>query len=259
MEITVQGIKTNYIKEGSGENNVIFLHGWGSNLEVFRRYISFLSRTYTVYAVDLPGCGGTAEPKAPLDVTGYAAFVNSFAAQLGIKKASLIGHSNGGRTIIRLASWEGRTFDIDKIILIDSAGIKAPPTFKKTLKSSVFKAGKTFLGLKPVKKLFPNALTGLQNKFGSEDYRNASPMMKQCMVKLINEDLTPILACIKFPTLLVWGDKDTATPLSDGKLMEKLIPNSGLVVLKNSGHYSFLEQPFVFTSVLDSFLNTGSK
>lgn len=258
MEITVQGIKTNYIKEGSGEN-IIFLHGWGSNLEVFRRSISFLSQTHTVYALDLPGCGGTDEPKIPLDAAGYASFVNDFANRLGVKKASLIGHSNGGRTIIRLATWEGRTLDIDKIILIDSAGIKASPTFAKTLKSSVFKIGKSVLNVGILKKMFPDALKNLQNKFGSEDYRNASPMMKQCMVKLINEDLTPLLACIKFPTLLVWGDKDTATPLSDGKLMEKLIPDSGLVVLKNSGHYSFLEQPLIFTSVLDSFLNTGSK
>ena len=79
-------------------------------------------------------------------------------------------------------------------------------------------------------------------------------MMRQTLVKVVNEDLTPLLSEIKQNTLLIWGENDTATPLSDGQLMEKLIKNSGLVTLKNAGHYSFLEQQFIFNKVISSFM-----
>ena len=82
----------------------------------------------------------------------------------------------------------------------------------------------------------------------------SSPMMRQVMVKVVNEDLEPYLPNIKCPTLLVWGVNDTATPLSDGEKMEKLIPDAGLVKLENAGHYSFLEQQFIFNRVMCSFM-----
>ena len=78
--------------------------------------------------------------------------------------------------------------------------------------------------------------------------------MKQVLVKTINEDLTDMLSNIDVPTLLVWGDMDTATPLTDAKIMEEKIPDAGLVVLKNTGHYSFLEDFYTFSRVIDSFL-----
>ena len=78
-------------------------------------------------------------------------------------------------------------------------------------------------------------------------------MMRQCMVMAVNEDLTELLPRIKQDTLLIWGDKDTATPISDGKLMEERIQGSGLAVLKGCGHFSFLESPAVFKSIMRSY------
>jgi len=98
------------------------------------------------------------------------------------------------------------------------------------------------------------AIERMKNKHGSADYRKASPLMKQVLVKTINEDLTDMLPNINVPTLLVWGDMDTATPLSDAKIMEDKIPDAGLVILKNTGHYSFLEDFYTFSRVIDSFL-----
>jgi len=56
--------------------------------------------------------------------------------------------------------------------------------------------------------------------------------MRKILVKVVNEDLRPLLKDIKAPTLLIWGDKDTATPLYMGKIMEEEIPDSGLVILE---------------------------
>ena len=95
----------------------------------------------------------------------------------------------------------------------------------------------------------------LRGKKGSADYRNSSPMMRAIMSKCVNEDLKYAMPAIKAPTLLVWGEEDTATPLSDAKTMEKLIPGSALVSFPGCGHYSFLDNPFGFKAVVSSFFN----
>jgi pimeloyl-ACP methyl ester carboxylesterase len=82
-------------------------------------------------------------------------------------------------------------------------------------------------------------------------------MMRQCLVKVVNEDLSHLLPGIKAPTLLVWGENDTATPLADAKKMEAAIPEAGLAVIKNAGHFSFVEQPAIFRSIMASFFKIG--
>ena len=93
---------------------------------------------------------------------------------------------------------------------------------------------------------------------GSADYAAASPMMRSILSKCVNEDLKRALPSIKAPTLLIWGENDTATPLSDAKTMERLIPDAGLVSFPGCGHYSFLDNPVQFAAVLRSFLNSNS-
>ena len=107
-------------------------------------------------------------------------------------------------------------------------------------------------------KVFPNGLDKLKSKFGSADYRNATPRMRDILVKTVNEDLTDLLPTIKYSTLLIWGDRDTATPFSDAEKMNKLIKDSGIVKVEGAGHYSYLENPVLVHRVLDSFLG-GAK
>ena len=250
MECTVNGRRINYEVMGQGET-VLLLHGWASSLQPYRRLMQQLSAKYRVIAVDFPGMGGSEEPKEPWDVDGFADFVLEFLQQFDIRRLSLVGHSYGGRVIIKLANRQ-LPFAIDKIVLVDSAGIKPAASKKKSTRQRIFKLGKWFLSLKPVAKLFPTALEKLRVKFGSADYAAASPMMRQCLVKAVNEDLSQLLPGIKAPTLLVWGDKDTATPISDAKKMEAAIPNAGLAVIPGTGHFSFVENPVLFGRILAS-------
>ena len=78
--------------------------------------------------------------------------------------------------------------------------------------------------------------------------------MRGVLVKAVNEDLSPLLSGISAPTLLIWGENDTATPLRDGKLMETLIPDAGLVVFSGGTHYAFLEQAPKFLTIVNNFL-----
>ena len=232
------------------------LHGWGSSIEPYRQLIELLSKQYFVIAPDMPGFGKTEEPGTPFCVDDYVDFILEFLKLFDIQSLSLVGHSFGGRVIIKMVNRE-LPYQIRKIVLIDSAGIKPQPTGKKTFKQTVYKMGKWFATRKLISRLFPELLEKLRTKFGSADYAAASSMMRQCLVRVVNEDLSALLPGIQAPTLLIWGENDTATPLSDAKKMEQQIPNAGLAVIKNAGHFSFVEQPVIFGRIMASFFEIG--
>ena len=257
MHTVIKNLKINYVAKGI-ENDcdeaVILLHGWGANITLYENIINFVSTKRKVYALDMPGFGESEEPKKSLTVDDFADFVLEFIEAMGIKKALLMGHSHGGRVSIKIANRESLPFELTKLILIDSAGIIPKKTLKKKIRQRTYKIGRKVLSIPLMQTLFPDALENLRNKHGSADYLNATPVMRETLVKVVNEDLEPLLPNIKVPALLIWGENDTATPLSDGQTMEKLIPDAGLVTVKGAGHYSYLENWGMVRRVLGSFL-----
>lgn len=253
MNIEVDGYNICYKISGNGEETVVMLQGWGTDLGVYDTVAGSINEKYTFVQFDLPGFGGSDEPKEAWNVDAYADFFCKFMEALNIRKAALIGHSYGGRVIIKLAAREELPFEITRIVLIDSAGILPKRSFKQKMNIKKYKLLKKFLNMKLIYAMFPELIDDWRSRQGSADYRNASPMMKQCLVMAVNEDLTDLLPKIKQDTLLIWGDKDTATPIEDAKIMEEKIPNSGLAVLKGAGHFSFLEQPVIFRNIMRSY------
>jgi len=264
LTVTIDGLSVNYERSGpeiTADTPVIFiLHGWGANLEIYRSIEQTVSAKYPTVLFDFPGFGKSEEPKEPWDVSRYTAFTVKFIQSFHCQRVILIGHSFGGRVIIKMLTEHKDLcdFTVDKIVLTDSAGVRPKRSFKAKCRTRVYKTAKWFVKLPPVKKLKPDALDKLQKKFGSADYAAASPMMRQCMVRVVNEDLRHLFPQIPVSALLVWGDRDTATPLSDGQMMEKMMPDAGLVTLQNAGHFSFLDQPRVYQAVLRSFLKIGA-
>lgn len=254
MDITINGQKIVYTIQGEG-SAVVLLHGWGSNRKLFDGIINVVSKGYMAIAPDLPGFGDSPEPREPWSVGDYAQMIIDFLSLLDIKKVVFLGHSYGGRIIFKLFEKGNLPFEIEKIILIDSAGVKPKKTLKQKIKQRIYKISKGILSAKLVIKIMPDALERLRQKNGSADYNAASPIMRQCLVKAVNEDLTHVFETIKVPSLLIWGDCDDATPLKDAKLMEEKIPDAGLVICEGAGHYSFLEQPIKCQRVVASFLN----
>lgn len=255
LELVINGIKT-YCALSGEENGetIVLLHGWGCDSSVFDIPIKHLEGHFKVYALDFAGFGKTDEPKTPWCVDDYVGFFLEFCKQCGITRTSLIAHSFGARVAIKTVTRSDCPIQIDKIILTGGAGIKPKKSLSAKLRTMKYKAGKRFLSLPPLKKMFPDAVEKSRKKHGSADYNAASPIMRQTLVKVVNEDLTSLLPAIKQPVLLFWGENDDATPLRDGQLMEKLIKDSGLVIAKGSGHYAFLEQWGYFSKVIDSFL-----
>ena len=249
MEIKVNGVKVNYIVDGQGQD-VILLHGWGQNIEAFKMVHNHLADRFRVFTLDFPGFGQSDMPPVPWMVEDYVQTVELFVKQLGIQNPILIGHSFGGRVSIVYASRN----PVKKVILVDSAGIKPKRSLKYYAKVYTFKTAKHLLKLPIINRKEEELLQKLRGKFGSSDYKSISGVLQQTMVRVVNEDLQPFMLKISAPTLLIWGENDTATPVSDAKIMEKKIPDAGLVVLKDCGHFSYLEKFYEFRMIVDHFL-----
>ena len=257
--MTISDLDINYKISGpeKAAHTLVVLQGWGTSMEIYDSVAAAVNDKYRVVQFDLPGFGASDEPKEPWNVDAYADFFCSFMEELGIKKAVLFGHSYGGRIIIKLAAREDLPFEIEKIVLADSAGVMPERTASQKFKVRMYKIKRNFLMSKPVHRMFPEVIDYWMSKQGSADYRAASPMMKKCLVMAVNEDLQDIMPLVKQDTLLVWGDLDTDTPISDAHKMEEKMPNAALVVLEGTDHYSFLYKPVEFRNILRAFLGIG--
>ncbi|HOK63364.1 MAG TPA: alpha/beta hydrolase [Soehngenia sp.] len=252
MIINIDGMNINYIVEGEG-NPVVVLHGWGANIETVMPIVNILKSSYQVYAIDLPGFGKSDEPYDVFGSFEYAEIIKKFIDHFKLEKISLIGHSFGGKLSIIISS-KYKDY-VDKLVLIDSAGLIPKRTLSYHIKVKSYKLAKKLYKLFFFWKKENEIAEIINKKFGSDDYRNSSGIMRKILVKVVNEDLSYLLEEIECPTLLIWGDLDDATPLYQAKIMEEKIKNSGLVVLEGTGHFSYVEDYNKFALVLKSFFN----
>lgn len=251
MIININDYNINYIDDGSGEA-VLLLHGWGSDLKSFAALISLLKTKYRVLAIDYPGFGESDKLKTSFCVDDYCDIVVEFLKRLKVDKVILIGHSYGGRIILKLNNRKDLPFVIDKNVLIDAAGIIDKKDIVVKIKIVMYKLfKKIFISLPISSEKKDELVMKLRKKFGSSDYGIASKVMQETLVKSVNEDLTYCLDNMK-ESLIIWGDRDTVTPVWMAKLMEERIKNSGLVLLKG-GHFSYIDDPNTFSRVMISY------
>ncbi len=247
----INGINISYACEGTGEP-IILLHGWGQSAEAFEPIFNILKADYCVWAIDLPGFGLSEEPEFGMDIYDYEKVVDTFIKENNIINPTLIGHSFGGRISIIYAA---KNRNIKNIVLTGAAGIKPKRTMEYRLKVLHYKWMK-FLTRTP---FYFQYRDDLLNTSGSSDYKNASLVMKETLIKVVNEDLTYLLSKIEVPSLLYWGENDDATPISDGYKMNNLIFDSELKIIPNGGHYAYLENYNDFIKEIVEFLEKNDK
>ncbi len=223
-----------FLKLDGKENcnlRIIWLHGWGATHKTMIPLASLFKYQAENYLLDLAGFGESKEPDKAYGSEDYAKDVVEFIKSLPDKKKTLIvGHSNGGRVCVQLASDYPDL--VDGIVLVAGAGIP-----KK--RSLVFKFYNWFISTYSplVKKIFPFLK---KVSFGSSDYKNTSGVMRETFVKVLKEDLTEKAKQIKKPTLLIYGTLDTATPVYIGKKYNESIANSQLEVVKGGTHWNLM-------------------
>lgn len=249
--IDIEDIKLCYEVQGEGEP-VLILHGWGCSKDTVQSITEHIAKTHRAYALDMPGFGETPPPNEVFGIEQYTQVVEKFCRKLNIENPILIGHSFGGRISILFSSRN----QTSKVMLVDAAGIIPKRTLKYHIKVRSYKIYKKLLPLFVGKQEAERRIEERRNRSGSADYRAAQGIMRAVFVKIVNEDLKYVMPKIKAPTLMIWGELDTATPLSDARTMEKLIKGSGVAVMKGCGHYSFLDNPRQFFAIVDAFLNS---
>ena len=147
---------------------------------------------------------------------------------------------------------------VNRLVLTGCAGLKKPQTEEQKKRSEEYqKKKKSLMGLTKlplVGGLAQKSLKALQEKYGSADYNALDDEMKKTFVKVISEDLRPLLPKIQASTLLIWGEKDQDTPLWMGQAMEQEIKDAGLVIFENDDHFAYLRQWPRFVTVVRAFL-----
>ena len=186
----------------------------------------------------------------------FAECVRELMGQLGIAPCDIIAHSFGGRVALYMAAtWPEL---VNRLVLTGGAGIKKPQTEEAKKRSEEYqKKKKSLMGLTKlplVGGMAQKSLKALQEKYGSADYNALDDEMKKTFVKVISEDLSPLLPNIQASTLLIWGEKDTETPLWMGQKMEREIPDAGLVIFENDDHFAYLRQWPRFVAVVRAIL-----
>ncbi len=256
MFVELAGIRLYYEVSGEGYP-VVLMHGWGGSVESFRPVSDFLSRSFMVYAFDFPGFGRTDPPPLVWGTEEYAELVHRFFLEVEIEKANIIAHSFGGRVAIWFAARSSEM--VNRLILIDSAGIKPERTVKYHMKVTLAKSARKIL-LRPFFGWYgERILDALYRVLGSKDYRQRRGIMRSVLVRVVNEDLQNLLKEIMAPTLLIWGEKDQDVPLSHGKIMEKKIGDAGLVVFPGAGHFSYLDRFTDFCRIVDNFFGASGQ
>lgn len=246
--IKIDGININYQKSGKKGKPVLLLHGWGQNMEMMAFIANHLKKNFVVYNFDLPGFGKSDEPSRAYSNDDYVDLLYEFAKKKKIENPIIIAHSFGCRLAVRYAY----RYPVHKMVLTGAAGIRDRHGLGYYFRVYTYKLGKKILSLKPFEKYKEKFMKNA----GSEDYRNTTGIMRETFLKVVNDDIKDLLPDIDVETLLVFGENDDATPVSKGKMMEKLMPNAALVIFENDGHYAYFNQASRFNMVLDAFLRS---
>jgi len=257
MEFVSRGVRMHYEVSGEAGEPLLLLHGWGGRGESFLPVTRDFQRTHRVYAVDFPGHGRSDEPDEPWSVTEYMEYIHAFLAERRLERVDIIAHSFGGRVAILLAATYPEC--VGKMVLTGAAGIPPRKTGRKTFRSCVYRVLRSLVRSGAARALLGEERMALWQEslvqtFGSRDYRELTPSMRRTLSRVIGQDLTGYLERIKAPTLLIWGEEDTETPLWMGRLMAERIPDAGLVSWPGCGHFAYLDRYGDFRIVVERFL-----
>lgn len=237
---------------------VVLLHGWGSSAALMAPLAKGLHDTFRVINIDLPGHGQTPLPPEPWGVPEFAHVVEQITkAQLG-QPAHFVGHSNGGRISLYMASEPKLAPLIKSLSLISPSGIRARRSLKYHVKKGIATA------LKAPFQLLPGGLKeyGLDwvrhslvwRMLGSSDYNLLSGTMRGTFVKTVNFYVQDRLGRISVPTLLFRGTSDDAISAYQMAVLAEHIPDSALIELDGASHYGYLDKPDIVIPAIRRFI-----
>ena len=211
--------KKTFANINSENPTVCFLHGWGRSSQDF--YL--ISQSFDYINFDLPGFGKSQEPEISMNPKEYAEYINQFIPN---SVETVVGHSFGGRVAVHLNGLR----NFEKLILIGVPLIKKQTSSGKLSMLNFYKSLNRF-GI-----LSNDKIEKIKKKKGSYDYRNSQGIMRENLVKAVNDDLSKELENIKSKVHLIWGSEDKEVPIDIAKEANKKIKKSNLHILEGQGH-----------------------
>lgn len=252
---TIDGLQTGTCVVGDG-HPVLALHGWGGAIKSFLPVAQALApHGFQVHLLDLPGFGTSALPPQTWGVADYVHFVLAYLNTNQLSRVDVLGHSFGGRISLMLAADHPER--VHKMVLANAAGLRTPPTLTQSLRQVVARGMRHALDMVGMSQLRAQLQEQYNQRFASEDYLSAGPL-RETFLRVIEQDLSDYAARIQAPTVLVWGDHDQDTPLWQGRRLEQIIPDAGLIVFRGAGHFSYLERLDDFVRITNHFLTDRS-
>lgn len=223
------------------ENTLVFLHGWGQNIQMMLPIANSFTKDNNVLVIDLPGHGKSEEPSYAWELDKFVDMLHELFKSLKIKDPILIGHSFGGKLSMIYAS----KYKVKKLVLLSSP---YRGEYKKVpFKVKILKKLAKVPGLKSMAEHF-------KKHMGSTDYKNATPMMRNILVKHVNYDATDNCKKITVPTIIIWGTNDTTVKIDNAYEIEKLIKDSAVIPYEGRTHFAYLEDKQKTINIINSFI-----
>jgi pimeloyl-ACP methyl ester carboxylesterase len=248
MQVIASDLMISYTRQGKGKP-VVILHGWGDDSRSWQKFAAELGKNYDVIVPDLPGFGNSQAPQAPWGLDEYAKMVATFMQKLNVKPYAILGHSNGGAIAIR--GLGNHMLKAEKLILLSSAGIRGEYKGRNKALRLITKTGK--LLSVPLPKATKQRLRVKVYKSVGSDMLVAEHL-QETFKKVVADDVRTDAGRLKLPTLLIYGDKDTQTPLSYGRTFHELIKDSQLEVLNGIDHFVQLNAAPMILKLTKGFL-----
>ena len=214
----------------ASKDPIVILHGWNHHAALWQPVAKMLAHDREIFLITHQGHD-----------------LLTIIRKLQIDRCILLGHSYGGQVAIRVIEAEPRL--VSGLILVASSGLWSH--LRMTMKARVFFAMRKWPFYRFLKHLAPSPWrTAVQ----AEDYKNSTPEMKILFKKIVNTELSQVLPSISIPTLLIWGERDSAVPVRIAKLAHEHLPNSRLEVLYGQEHNLHLDCPELLTQRIQTWL-----
>ncbi len=259
-------IATSYVRQGSGGTPILLLHGFDSSVFEFRRLLPQLAAKNETWIVDLLGFGFTERvAEIPFSPAAIKSHFYYFWKTLINEPVILVGASMGGAAAIDFTLAYPQA--VKKLVLIDSAGYKAPPNIGKFMFGPVGYLATAFLSNPKIRqKISVNAYH--DESFASLDAQLCAALhlksqsWQQALIAFTKSggygSFGEKLSEIKQQTLILWGEKDRILGTGDADKFKNAIANSQLIWIENCGHVPHLEQPEITAKHILEFRNQAS-
>lgn len=271
----LEGVELSYIKEGSGDKTLLFIHGLSSNSDAWYKNIEALKKEYICIALDLPGYGKSTKPDVAYTPTYFSEIIHQFIKKLKLKNVVLVGHSMGGQASIKFVTTYPST--VNKLILIAPAGLEQFSEKNVVLMKSFFSTESVKNTTdEQIEKNYafnffeqPEEVTKMINdrkriKTASDFEAHCSAIVKS-VYGMLDDSVYDDLEHITQKTLVIFGDKDmlipnkyfnpTLTTEAVGDIALDKIDKVNLKFIKDAGHFVQFEKPLETNFLIKQFVD----